>query len=67
VGANARLLDGAELELSGMVASLDGRVMLRQAMTGSEPVSLGRSLARHLLRDCGGQAVLDDLAGFGAP
>jgi hydroxymethylbilane synthase len=66
VGAYARALDGADLELSGMVSSLDGRLMLRQAMAGPDPGRLGRALARHLLDDCGGQAVLDDLAGVGA-
>jgi hydroxymethylbilane synthase len=66
VGAYARALDGADLELSGMVSSLDGRVMLRRAMAGPDPETLGRDLARHLLDDCGGQAVLDDLAGVGA-
>jgi hydroxymethylbilane synthase len=67
VAAHARLLDGNGLELAGMVSSLDGRVMLRQSAAGPEPGALGRSLARHLLDDCGGQAVLDDLAGVGAP
>jgi hydroxymethylbilane synthase len=68
VAAHARRLgDSATLELAGMVSSLDGRVMLRQIASGSEPDALGRSLARHLLDDCGGQAVLDDLAGVDAP
>jgi hydroxymethylbilane synthase len=67
VAAHARLLGGEELELAGMVSSLDGRVMLRQTAAGPEPAALGRSLARHLLDDCGGQAVLDDLVGIGAP
>jgi hydroxymethylbilane synthase len=67
VAAHARLLGGTELELAGMVSSLDGRVMLRQTAAGPEPAALGRSLARHLLDDCGGQAVLDDLVGIGAP
>jgi hydroxymethylbilane synthase len=65
VGAHARSIGDDALELSGMVSSLDGRVMLRQAMTGSDPGVLGRTLARHLLDDCGGQALLDDLAGVG--
>ena len=67
VGAYAQPVGGADLQLSGMVSSLDGRVMLRQDMVGTDPGSLGRGLARHLLDDCGGQAVLDDLAGTGAP
>ena len=67
VGAHAHAVGGDDLELSGMLSSLDGRVMLRQAVVGPEPEALGRGLARHLLDDCGGQAVLDDLAGVGAP
>jgi hydroxymethylbilane synthase len=67
VAAHGRLVGTGGLELAGMVSSLDGRVMLRQTVTGPEPGALGRSLARHLLDDCGGQAVLDDLAGVGAP
>jgi hydroxymethylbilane synthase len=67
VAGHARLLGGGDLELAGMVSSLDGRVMLRQTAAGPEPAALGRSLARHLLDDCGGQAVLDDLVGIGAP
>jgi hydroxymethylbilane synthase len=65
VGAQARSIGDDTLELSGMVSSLDGRVMLRQAMTGSDPGALGRALARHLLDDCGGRALLDDLVGVG--
>ncbi|HWC38576.1 MAG TPA: hydroxymethylbilane synthase [Acidimicrobiales bacterium] len=67
VGAHAPLDDGDDLELAGMVSSLDGRVMLRQTMTGPDPGALGRALARHLLDDCGGEALLEDLAGAGAP
>jgi hydroxymethylbilane synthase len=65
VAAHARRLGNDELELAGMVSSLDGRLMLRQTASGSEPGALGRSLARHLLDDCGGRAILDDLAGVG--
>src|SRR5207302_1846288 len=58
VAAHARPLGGEGIELEGMVSSLDGRVMLRQRASGPEPAVLGRRLARHLLDDCGGQAVL---------
>jgi hydroxymethylbilane synthase len=67
VAAHGRSVGGDGLELAGMVSSLDGRVMLRQTATGPEPGALGRRLARQLLDDCGGQAVLDDLAGVAAP
>jgi hydroxymethylbilane synthase len=66
VGAYAQPVGAGDLELSGMVSSLDGRLMLRHAMTGTDPATLGRELARRLLDDCGGRAVLDDLAGVGA-
>jgi hydroxymethylbilane synthase len=67
VGAYARHVPDGGLELSGMLSSLDGRVVLRDVMAGAGPGALGRELARHLLDDCGGQAILDDLAGVGAP
>jgi hydroxymethylbilane synthase len=67
VGAYARHARDGGLELSGLVSSLDGRVVLRDVMAGSAPGALGRSMARHLLDDCGGQAILDELAGVGAP
>jgi hydroxymethylbilane synthase len=66
VGAHAGAVDDVDLELAGMVSNIDGRVMLRQTMTGPDPSALGRALARHLLDDCGGRALLEDLAGVGA-
>lgn len=53
------------LALAGMVASRDGRVLLRRSATGDDPVALGRRLAAELL-DRGGRA-LDDWAPAGAP
>ena len=66
VDAYARHVRHGDLELSGMLSSLDGRVVLRDVTAGADPGALGRDLARHLLDDCGGQAILDDLAGVGA-
>jgi hypothetical protein len=42
-----------------MVASLDGHVLVREAMTGSDPADLGEALATRLLDDCGGRALLE--------
>jgi hydroxymethylbilane synthase len=50
------------LVLEGLLASRDGRVLLRRQAWGSDPVELGRRLARDLL-DHGGRA-LDDWAGL---
>lgn len=63
VGAHARPGEGDDLRLDGMVASLDGHVVLRQVLVGPGPGTLGRALARHLLDDCGGRALLDDASG----
>lgn len=45
--------DGA-VEVVGMLASLDGRVLIRERRRGSDPEALGRAVARHLLDDAGG-------------
>lgn len=50
----------AEIELVGMLASLDGRVMIRERRTAADPDALGRSIARHLLDDAGGTDLLTD-------
>jgi len=41
--------------LTGMVASGDGVVVVRHALTGDVPEALGRSVARYLLDDAGGR------------
>ena len=61
-GAYAVLNAGAsgdgDIELSGMLASLDGRTLIRQQHHGSDPDTVGRGLARYLLDDAGGRALL---------
>ncbi len=47
-----------DLTLEGMVASRDGRILLRRRVTGGDPLALGRRLASDLL-DHGGR-MLDD-------
>jgi hydroxymethylbilane synthase len=56
---------GAEMAIEGMLASRDGRIMLRRRLTGQDPEKLGRQLALELLDDCGGRS-LDDWSGRGA-
>lgn len=59
VGAYAEVdsADGS-VHVRGLLASLDGHVVLRASGTD------GAALARYLLHDCGGQALLDDLRGM---
>jgi hydroxymethylbilane synthase len=47
------------LRLDGLLASLDGRVVLRHRAAGDEPAALGRAVARHLLDRAGGRELLD--------
>lgn len=58
-GAHAVLL-GDEVEIVGMLSSLDGRVLIRERRTGADPEVLGRSVARYLLDDAGGADLLVD-------
>jgi hydroxymethylbilane synthase len=53
------------ITIEGMLASLDGRIVLRDLTTGpsAHPGELGASLAARLLNEAGGSAILDDLAG----
>jgi hydroxymethylbilane synthase len=49
--------------LTGLVATLDGRIVLRDAVEGTDPAALGRELSERLLHAAGGSALLDDLHG----
>jgi len=53
VGAHAVAAPEAGLALTGLVASDDGRVVLRHADRGADPVALGRAVARYLLDEAG--------------
>jgi hydroxymethylbilane synthase len=44
-GAHARVA-GGELRLDGLLASLDGHVLLRHEVRGTDPATLGRGLGR---------------------
>lgn len=61
-GAYAVLNDDAEehsnIELLGMLASLDGQRLVRHRRTGDDPDAVGRGVARYLLDDAGGRALL---------
>lgn len=53
--------EGADdtLRLDGLVASLDGLVLLRRSLVGDDPMALGSDLARQLLDECGGRALME--------
>ncbi|MCY4664993.1 MAG: hydroxymethylbilane synthase, partial [Acidimicrobiaceae bacterium] len=57
-GAYATTGSAGTLELTGLLASLDGRTLIRDTRRGTEPETLGRAVARHLLDDCGGRTLL---------
>jgi hydroxymethylbilane synthase len=45
------------LELEGMIASNDGRIVLRSSAVGADPIELGRGLARDMLAHSGATAL----------
>ncbi len=58
VGAWARSdPESSRLELHGLVAGADGRVVIRMARTGDDPERLGADVARALLVDGGGSGL----------
>ena len=50
-----------------MLASGDGRVLLRMSADGDHPAELGRNLAREMLERAGGARILEDAAPPVAP
>jgi hydroxymethylbilane synthase len=63
VGAHAVAARDGGISLTGLVATPDGRIVLRHTDEHDDPIELGRRVARHLLDDAGGSMVLAD----GAP
>lgn len=61
-GAMARLVKGERIELEVLLASLDGRIVLRAAAAGADPRTVGRQAAAALLDDHGGRVLLEDVA-----
>ncbi|MGC8472217.1 MAG: hydroxymethylbilane synthase [Acidimicrobiales bacterium] len=58
-GALARPAPGGDrgLELEGMLATGDGRVVVRATLPGDDPQALGRALAQHLVHGCGASSL----------
>src|SRR5437763_665787 len=61
VGALATVDADGRMTLTGMIATLDGHTLLRHSDVGDDPVTLGRSVARHLLDDGGATALLSEV------
>ncbi|MGH9188721.1 MAG: hydroxymethylbilane synthase [Acidimicrobiales bacterium] len=59
VGAFATVAPGGLLTLTGMVATADGRIVLRHQDSGDDGPALGRRVARYLLDDSGGAKLLE--------
>lgn len=57
-GAHAIAVDDEELRLEALLASLDGRVVVRHREFGADPDALGHAVGRALLDDAGGRALL---------
>jgi hydroxymethylbilane synthase len=58
-GAHATVDPSGAIVIEGLLASLDGRIVLRHRATGVDPDALGRSVARHLLDNAGGRSLLE--------
>lgn len=49
--------DEGDITLSGMMATEDGRMVLRHTATGDDPEKLGREVARYLVDEAGGSSL----------
>ena len=58
VGAHANVVDGT-IRLTAILATLDGRIVVRAAGEGDDPEELGRSVASEILDDSGGTWLLE--------
>ncbi len=58
VGAHAQVVDGT-IRMTAVLATLDGRIVIRSTHQGDEPEELGRSSASEILDECGGRWLLE--------
>jgi hydroxymethylbilane synthase len=61
-GALASLRPDGTVAIEVMLGSLDGHLVLRTTHEGTDPEEVGTEAARILLEECGGRAVLEDMA-----
>ena len=59
VAATATVGPTGRIHLDAMVATGDGRVVVRATLDGDRAGELGRRMARHLMEEAGGAAVVD--------
>lgn len=64
IGAHAIVVDG-KIRLHGVVARPDGTLILREQMTGTDPVALGEEVGKKLLAG-GGEKILEEVYSHGA-
>jgi hydroxymethylbilane synthase len=67
VGAYATVDGAAGVRLTGLLATTDGRIVLRHTAEGVIPEDVGRAVATHLLERSGGWALLGELTGRELP
>jgi len=67
VGAHATVDEGGTIHLTGMLASGDGRIVLRDWAYGDDPVEVGRGLARRMIERSGGAWLVDEASPAVAP
>lgn len=60
VGAYATVSADGVVTIEGLIASIDGRVVLRACVTGDDATAVGRDAARQLLDKHGGRSLLED-------
>ena len=60
VGAHARTGEDGTVRLTAILATLDGRIVLRATAEGDDPEEVGRSAATEILEESGGTWVLED-------
>jgi hydroxymethylbilane synthase len=60
VGAHARVNAGSVL-LAGLIATADGRVVIRGESEGTDPAEVGSTLARWLLDEAGGRQLVESV------
>ncbi len=58
VGAHAQVVDGT-IRLTAILATLDGRIVIRSSREGDDPEELGRSAATEILEESGGTWLLE--------
>jgi porphobilinogen deaminase len=63
VGAYATVDDDGGITMDGVIATGDGRILLRHRDQGEDADALGQRVGRYLLDDAGASAMLVDLLG----